>query len=108
VFESSFTQGGFVDSIVIANGGTGFTNGQYFDVPLSGGSGTGLRCNIIVSNGSVIEVTVTNSGLNYTADFNVSSSPAEIGGGSGLVLAAKLNTVSKQYANTSLDIQKSN
>lgn len=106
VFESSYTQGGFVDNIVIANGGTGFTNGQYFDVPLSGGSGTGLRCNLIVSNGAVTEVTVTNSGINYTADFNVSSAPAEIGGGSGLVLAAKLNTVNKQYANTSLDIQR--
>jgi hypothetical protein len=106
VFESSYTQGGFVDSIVIANGGTGFTNGQYFDVPLSGGSGTGLRCNLIVSNGAVTEVTVTNSGLNYTGDFNVSSAPAEIGGGSGLVLAAKINTVNKQYANTSLDIQR--
>jgi hypothetical protein len=106
VFESSYTQGGFVDNIVIANGGTGFTNGQYFDVPLSGGSGTGLRSNIIVSNGGVTEVTVTNSGLNYTADFNVSSAPAEIGGGSGLVLAAKINTVNKQYANTSIDIQR--
>ena len=106
VFESSFTQGGFVDSIVVANGGSGFTNGQYFDIPLSGGSGTGLRCNLIVANGAVTEVTVTNSGLNYTADFNVSSAPAEIGGGSGLVLAAKLNTINKQYANTSIDIQR--
>ena len=106
VFESSFTQGGFVDSIVIANGGTGFTNGQYFDVPLTGGSGTGLRCNIIVSSGAVTEVTVTSSGINYTSDFNVSSAPAEIGGGSGLVLAAKINTVNRQYANTSLDIQR--
>jgi hypothetical protein len=106
IFESSFTQGGFVDTIVIANGGTGFTNGQYFDIPLSGGSGTGLRCNLIVSNGAVTEVTVTNSGLNYTSDFNVSSAPAEIGGGSGLVLAAKINTVNKQYANTSIDIQR--
>jgi len=106
VFESSFTQGGFVDSIVIASGGSGFTNGQYFDVPLTGGSGTGLRSNIIVSNGIVTELTVTNSGAGYTADFNVSSAPAELGGGSGLVLAAKVSTVNRQYANTSLDIQR--
>ena len=106
VFESSYTQGGFVDNIVIANGGTGFTNGQYFDIPLSGGSGTGLRCNIIVNNGAVTELTVTNSGSGYTADFSVASAPAEIGGGSGLVLAAKINTVNKQYANTSIDIQR--
>ncbi len=106
IFEASYTQGGFVDSIVIASPGTGFTNGQYFDIPLSGGSGTGLRSNIIVSNGSVTEITVTNSGINYTADFNVSSAPAELGGGSGLVLAAKINTVNKQYANTSIDVQR--
>jgi hypothetical protein len=106
VFESSYTQGSFVDSIVIANGGTGFTDGQYFDIPLTGGSGTGLRVNIIVSSGSVTEVTVTNSGLNYTADFNVSSAPAQIGGGSSLVLSAKISTVSRQYANTSIDVQR--
>ena len=106
VFESSFTQGSFVDSIVIANGGNGFTDGQYFDVPLTGGSGTGLRANLVVSSGSVTEVTVTNSGVNYTSDFNVSTSPAQIGGGSGLVLAAKISTVNRQYANTSVDIQR--
>jgi hypothetical protein len=106
VFESSFTQGSFVDTIVIANGGTGFTDGQYFDVPLSGGSGTNLRVNIIVSGGQVTEVTVTNSGLNYTSDFNVSSAPAQIGGGSGLVLSAKVSTVNRQYANTAIDIQR--
>lgn len=106
IFESSYTTGGFVDSIIVASGGQNFTNGQYFDVPLTGGSGTGLRANLVVANGAVTEVTVTNSGQNYTADFNVSTSPAEIGGGSGLVLAAKINTVSRQYANTSLDIQR--
>ena len=31
-FESTFTQGGFVDDVIIANAGSGYTNGQYFDV----------------------------------------------------------------------------
>ena len=105
-FESSLTQGNFVDNIVIANGGSGYTNGQYFDVGFTGGSGTGLRGNIIVSGGSITEVTVTNSGINYTSDFNITSSPAVIGSGVGLVLAAKISTVNRQYANTSLDIQR--
>ena len=35
VFESTYTQGNFVDDIIIANGGLGFTNGQYFDVEIS-------------------------------------------------------------------------
>jgi hypothetical protein len=105
-FESSLTQGNFVDTIVIVNGGSGYTSGQYFDVPLTGGSGTGLRCNIIVSGGVVTEITTTNSGQNYTGDFNITSSPAVIGPGSGLVLAAKISTVNRQYANTSVDIQR--
>jgi hypothetical protein len=105
-FESSLTQGNFVDTIVIVNGGSGYTSGQYFDVPLTGGSGTGLRCNIIVSGGVVTEITTTNSGQNYTGDFNITSSPAAIGPGSGLVLSAKISTVNRQYANTSVDIQR--
>jgi hypothetical protein len=105
-FESSLTQGNFVDTIVIVNGGSGYTSGQYFDVTLTGGSGTGLRCNIIVSGGVVTEITTTNSGQNYTGDFNITSSPAAIGPGSGLVLAAKISTVNRQYANTSVDIQR--
>jgi hypothetical protein len=106
IFESSLTQGNFIDSVIIVSGGTGYTNGQYFDVPLTGGDGNNLRVNLIVSGGSVTEVTVTNAGLNYTADFNITSSPAIIGAGSGLVLAAKRSTVNRQYANASVDIQR--
>ena len=106
IFESSYTQGNFVDSIIIVNGGSGFTNGQYFDVELSGGTGTGLRCNIIVSGNAVDEITVTDSGSGYTSDFSISNPPTVIGSGSGLVLAAKISTVNKQYANVSVDIQR--
>jgi hypothetical protein len=106
IFESTLTQGNFIESVIIANGGSGFTNGQYFDVPLTGGAGTGLRVNLIVSGGAVTEITVTNGGLNYTADFNVTSAPSIIGSGSGLVLSAKRSTVNRQYANASVDIQR--
>jgi hypothetical protein len=106
IFESSYTQGNFVDNIVIVNGGTGFTNGQYFDVSLSGGAGTGLKANIVVSGNTVTEILVTSGGINYTGDFNVTTAPTEIGGGSGLVLAAKISTVNRNYANTSVDINR--
>ena len=105
-FESTFTQGGFVDDVIISNAGTGFTNGQYFDVELLGGTGTGLKCNIIVSNNQVTELTVTDGGTGYNADFTVVSAPGVIGSGSALVLEAKVSTVNRQYANVSLDVQR--
>ena len=105
-FESTFTQGGFVDDVIIATGGSGFTNGQYFDVPLTGGTGTGLKVNIVVAGNVVTELTVTDGGSGYSADFTVTSNPTQIGSGSALVLQAKVSTVNRQYANVSLDVNR--
>ena len=105
-FESSFTQGGFIDDVIIAAGGSGYTNGQYFDVDLQGGTGTGLKANIVVSGNAVTEITVTDGGTGYNADFSITVSPTEIGAGSSLVLNAKVSTVNRQYANVSLDINR--
>ena len=106
VFESTYTAGGFVDDIIIANGGGGFTNGQFFDIPLSGGTGTGLKANFVVSGGAVTELTVTDGGVGFNADFSIVNPPVQIGSGSNLVLEAKVSTVNRQYANVSLDIQR--
>ena len=105
-FESTFTQGGFVDSVIVANGGSGYTNGQFFDVPLTGGTGTGLKANIVVSNNVVTELTVTDGGTGYSADFTITVSPTQIGTGSNLVLQAKVSTVNRQFANVAIDIQR--
>ncbi|QPB08254.1 baseplate wedge subunit [Synechococcus phage S-H9-1] len=106
VFESSYTQGNFVDDIIIANGGSGFTDGQYFDVELDGGTGTGLKANIIVTSNTVTEITVTSGGSGYNNDFSITNPPVEIGSGSSLVLEAKISTVNRQYANVSIDVQR--
>ena len=106
VFESTYTQGNFVDDIIIANGGLGFTNNQYFDVEILGGTGTGLKANIIVSGNSVTDIVVTDGGSGYNSDFSITIPPAVIGGGSSLVLEAKVSTVNRQYANVSVDIAR--
>ena len=115
--ESSQTQGGFVEEIVIQSGGSGFTDGTYFNVPLSGGLGTGLRANIVVGGdgqtGVVTGVTIVNGGSDYgqntsqiNVDFVVSTSPTEIGPGTGLNLLAKVTTVLRQYANVTIDVDR--
>lgn len=42
--------------------GTGYTNGFYNGVPMTGGTGTGLYCNITIAGGSVTSVVITDSG----------------------------------------------
>ena len=106
VFESTYTQGGFIDDVIIANGGSGFTNGQYFDVELLGGTGTGLKVNIVVAGNAVTELTVTDGGTGYNSDFTVVTAPSAIGSGSALVLESKVSTVNRQYANVSIDINR--
>ena len=105
-FESTFTQGNFVDDVIITNGGTGYTNGQYYDVSLTGGTGNDLKVNIVVANNVVTEITVTDGGTGYSSDFTVTTAPGAIGGGSSLVLEAKVSTVNRQYANVAIDVQR--
>ena len=106
IFDSTYTQGNFVDDVIISNGGTGFTNGQYFDQDVIGGTGTGAKMNITISGGTITELTVTDGGTGYDADFTMTVPPTAIGSGSGLVLLAKISTVNRQYANVSMDIQR--
>jgi len=113
VFDASYTQGGFIDDVIIANGGTGYApdtggNGQFFDVALnapSGIPGTGLKANIVVTGGVVTDIVVTSSGSGYTTDFTAVA-PAVLGAGTGLSLACKLSTVQRNYANVSMDISR--
>ena len=104
LLDSSYTIGNFIDKVVISSPGTGFNNGPYYDVPLSGGTGTGLKANIVVANNAITSVTVTNGGSNYSGDFTITPIPTAIGSGSGAVLSAKIATANKNYANTAIDV----
>lgn len=63
-------------------GGTGYTNGSYTNVALTGGTGTGATANITVAGGAVTAVTITNGGSGYTIGDTVSAS-AGLGAGTG-------------------------
>ena len=111
LLASNYSQGNFIDSVVIANGGSGCTvdnqpNGIARNVSLSGGNGTGLTANITVVSGVVTTVVVVDGGSGYNTDFIVDEFPPELGSGSFLELQAKKSTTNKMFANTTIDIAR--
>ena len=65
-------------------GGSAYTAGTYFDVPLTGGTGSGALATITVAGGAVTAVTITDGGLQYGVANTLSAAAANIGGtGSG-------------------------
>jgi hypothetical protein len=51
----------------ITSGGSGYVNGTYYNVQLTGGTGNGAVATIVVSSGAVTSVSLTNGGSLYTA-----------------------------------------
>ena len=77
--------------ITLENGGSGYVAGSYTNVPLTGGTGTGLQADITVNgSGVVTDVTLTNASVlvdSYTIGETLSADAANLGGtGSGLVV----------------------
>lgn len=68
--------------------GTGYTGtGTYYDVPLTGGTGSGARATIVIASGGVTTVTVTEPGEGYTASDSLSALNTNLGGaGSGFAV----------------------
>jgi hypothetical protein len=66
----------------VATGGSGYVNGVYSNVPLSGGQGSGALANIIVTGNVVSNVIIKNQGNFYTAG-DILTAPASYIGGAG-------------------------
>lgn len=88
-----------VGSIIVNNGGNGYTS-----VPVvgftGGGGGTGAAGTAIIQNGAIVAVTITNPGSGYTTAPTVTFTG---GGGVGAAatanLASALNIVASTYSN---------
>lgn len=85
-----------IASLSTITAGSGYTNGTYFNVPLTGGSGEGATATITVSGGSVTAVSLTNTGCYYVTNDSLSAASSSIGGtGSGFaVLVSDVNNTS--------------
>lgn len=86
--------------------GSNYTNGVYFNVPLTGGSGSNARATITVSGGAVTAVTITNGGSLYTVGNTLSAASSTIGGaGSGfsIPVATVSNSAGTSWLGDNLD-----
>ena len=72
---------GGVSTVGSLVGGSGYTNGTYPGVNLTGGTGTGAKATIVVAGGVVTSCTITTSGGNYTNGDVLSCYNGDIGGG---------------------------
>lgn len=72
-----------ISSISITNAGSGYTNGTYYNVNLTGGTGNSATATIVVSGGVVTSVTIIGSGCYYAVGNTLTAS---ITGGAGLVI----------------------
>ena len=106
----SITDSSYIDSITITNGGSGYTDGTYQNIPIEGGnvsvtSQDVARATYIVSGGAITSATVTDSGTGYTATFSVVI-PSELGSGTSAVLSAVKGTINRAFGNIEVDIRK--
>lgn len=101
--QALFTTSASIGSLTSVSGGSGYVDGSYTNVPLTGGSGTGALANIVVSGTSVTSVTLVDPGLGYAIGNSLSASNANLGGtGSGLSLTVA--TLDAIEARTVLDV----
>jgi hypothetical protein len=71
-----------VQTLGAVTGGSGYTNGTYTSVPLTGGSGANATATIVVAGGAVTTVTITLRGAGYVVG-NTLTATASIGPGAG-------------------------
>jgi len=61
-------------------GGSGYVNGTYTNVTLTGGSGKGAKATVTITGGNVTAVTLTSRGAGYQVGDVLSASNTELGG----------------------------
>lgn len=71
-----------VQTLGAVTGGSGYTNGTYTSVPLTGGSGANAVATIVVAGGAVTTVTITTRGAGYIIGDALTAT-AFIGPGAG-------------------------
>ena len=104
-YPDSIVQGKLssVGSIVV---GTGYVDGTYYNVPLTGGSGKNATATVVVYGGSVTTVTIVDGGSSYYVGDTISAANTNLGGtGSGFSasVTAVLNAAGQTWLGDNFD-----
>ena len=97
---------GAISALGSVTGGSLYTNGNYSNVPLTGGSGSGATANITVSGQTVTSVTIKNNGNFYVVGDVLSCANTYIGGsGSGFAIPVSVvnNTAGTSWLGDNYD-----
>ena len=87
-------QDGTILSFGSAVAGSGYTDGTYNDVALTGGDGSGAVANIVVSSGGVATgSTLVSGGLGYKDTDQLSASDSDLGNGGGSGFTIEVDSV---------------
>lgn len=92
VGRSGVRGGSAIDTWTLTAGGSGYTDGSYTGISLTGGSGNDAVANITVASGIVTVVTFTATGHDYVSGDVLSST--DLGSGTGFKIT--VNTVTAQ------------
>ena len=85
---------GTILSFGSAVAGSGYTDGSYTNVPLTGGTGSGAIANITVSGGGVaVGSTLIDGGEGYKDTDQLSAADADLGGGGGAGFTIEVDSV---------------
>ena len=84
-----------VTTLGVITGGSGYTNGTYFNQPLTGGTGTGATADIVVAGNAVTSVSLTGGGALYTVGDTLS-----VGFSAGLGFSIPVSTVGNTNGRT--------
>ena len=104
-YPESIVQGKLstVGSIVV---GTGYIDGTYYNVPLTGGSGMNATATVVIYGGSVTTVTIVDGGSSYYVGDTISAANTNLGGtGSGFSasVTAVLNAAGQTWLGDNFD-----
>lgn len=69
-----------VRSLGSITGGSSYNTGTYFNVPLTGGGGSGATATVVASGGAITSVTISNPGVYYAVNDTLSVDNADVGG----------------------------